>query len=569
MFNIKAKISIVHSYNLFIPQTYSTLNMPVVTFDYNDFINVFGHKISKKELIERLPMIGADLDKVEGDEISMEFFPDRPDLASVEGIARASRAFFDFETGLEKYDIKKSDISINVEHSVKKVRPYVVTALVKNINMTDELIKSLMELQEKLHLGLGRNRKKVAIGVHNFEPVEPPFTYKAVDPDSVQFIPLNKVDSMTMTEILKNHEKGIDYAFVLEGFDKHPLIVDKNNNVLSYPPIINGTLTEVTPFTTDLFIDVTGTDQKAINYALNIIVTSLAERGGQIYSTTVDDQGKSYITPNLEPTKRKLSVDYVNKILGTELNEKQIISCLKKMGYNAISTKKGAIEVHIPSWRADILHEIDLVEDVAIGYGFDKFKTEFPKDLTFGKTLPKQQIYEALRDIMIGLGFNEVTTFTISNEVDEYEKIGLKETERAEIENPITEEYTCLRTGLIPSLLKILNENRHHALPQQIFELGVIVDKTFKNRRHLGFVKIDAKANFTECKSYAEAIMRDTGKTYNINSKDHPGFIKGRCATLTVDNKEIGYFGELHPKTITNFELEHPIIAFELWADQL
>ena len=543
--------------------------MPIVTFDYNDFINILGYKIPKNELVEKLPMIGADLDKVEDDEISIEFFPDRPDLTSVEGIARASRTFFDFKTGLQKYDIKKSDVMINVEPSVKKVRPYVVTALVKNVTMTDELISSLMELQEKLHLGIGRNRKKVAIGVHNFEPVEPPFTYRAVDPNSVQFVPLNKVESMTMAEILKKHEKGVDYAFVLEGFDKHPLIVDKNNNVLSYPPIINGTLTEVTPFTTDLFIDVTGTDQKAINYALNIIVTALAERGGQIYTTTVKDGSKTCTTPNLKPTKRELKTSYVNKILGTKMNEKQIIICLKRMGFNATSSKKDTLDVEIPAWRADILHEIDLVEDVAVGYGFNKFDVEFPSALTFGKEIPKTKLYDVLRTTMIGLGFNEVTTFTISNERDEFNKIGLKLGDRVQIENPIAEDYTCLRVGLIPSLLKILNENRHHSLPQQIFELGIVVDKAFKNRHHLGFVKIDAKANFTECKSYAEAVLRELGKTYQIKAKEHSGFIKGRCAKIQIDNKEIGYFGELHPKTITNFELEHPIIAFELWADQL
>lgn len=542
--------------------------MPVVTFDYNDFVNILGHKIPKKELVEKLPMIGADFDQLEDDEISMEFFPDRPDLTSVEGIARAARAFFNFKTGLQKYDIKKSDITIKVEQSVKKVRPFVVTALVKNVTMTDELISSLMELQEKLHLGLGRNRKKVAIGVHNFEPVEPPFTYKAVDPDSVQFIPLNKTESMTMTEILEKHEKGVDYAFVLEGFDRHPLIVDKNNNVLSYPPIINGTLTEVTPFTTDLFIDVTGTDQKAINYALNIIVTALAERGGQIYSTTVKDGSNTYVTPDLKPNKRKLRTSYVNKILGTKMNEKQIITYLMKMGFDA-TPKKNSTEVEIPAWRADILHEIDLVEDVAIGFGFDKFGVEFPSELTFGKELPKTKLYDALRSTMIGLGFNEVTTFTISNEKDEFDKMGLKPSDRAQIENPITEEYTCLRVGLIPSLLKILNQNKHHSLPQQIFELGVIVDKTFKNRWHLGFVKIGAKANFTECKSYAESVLRELGKTYQIKATGHPAFIKGRCAEIRIGNKKIGYFGELHPKTITNFELEHPIIALELWADQL
>ena len=540
--------------------------MPVVTFDYNDFLNIFRYKISKEELIEKLPMIGADVDKVEDNEISIEFFPNRPDLTSVEGIARASRSFFELETGLKKYDIKKSDIEMFVDPSVKKVRPFVVTALVKNITMTDELIKSLMDLQEKLHLGIGRDRKKVAIGVHDFEAVKPPFTYKAVDPDSVEFIPLNKSDSMSLREILKHHEKGIIYAHILEGFDKHPLIVDTNNNVLSYPPIINGTLTEVTPFTKNLFIDVTGTDKKAINYVLNIITTALAERGGEIFSTVLKDDNKTYVTPDFNTTKMKLDLNYINWILGTKMSEKDVISSLKKMGYNAFEDGLKII-VEIPAWRADILHDIDIVEDVAVGYGYDKFETDFPKALTFGRTLPNYELYEIFRKIMIGLGFNEVTTFTISNEKDEFIKMGLDISNRVEIDNPIGEEYSCLRTSLIPSLLKILDENKHHPLPQQIFELGIVVYKDYKNQNNLAFVKIDAKASFTECKSFVDAIMRDSGMKYEINDFVHPGFVKGRCALIINKNKKIGIFGELHPKTITNFELEHPVITFEINID--
>ena len=540
--------------------------MPVVTFSYNDFINLLGYKITKDKLIEKLPLIGADLDKVEGDDISIEFFPNRPDLASVEGIARASKAFFDFETGIKKYEVKKSDIITNVDPSIKNVRPYVVTALVKNVTMSDELISSLMELQEKLHGGLGRDRKKLAIGVHNFEPVEPPFIYKAVDPDAVEFVPLNEFESMTLKEILEKHDKGTAYAHLLKDYDKHPLILDKYNNVLSYPPIINGALTQVTPFTTDLFIDVTGWDFKAINYALNIVVTALAERGGQIYSTTVKDKSKTYIVPDLKPKEMSLTVDYTNKILGTKMNANKIINCLKKMGYDASIKNNKEIKILIPSWRADILHEIDLIEDVSIGYGYDKFDTEFPTALTFGKTLPMFNIYEGLRQIMIGLGFNEVTTFTISNHIDEFEKLGLEKTKSVEIKNPIGEEYSILRISLIPSLLKILRENRHHSLPQQIFELGIVTDKNYKNQHHLGFLKIGAKSNFTECKSLIDAVMRDSGIKYNIKNKDHPAFVNGRCAAVLINNQEIGLFGELHPKTITEFDLEYPIIAFEMKA---
>jgi phenylalanyl-tRNA synthetase beta chain len=543
--------------------------MPVVTFDYNDYINLLGYEISKDELLERLPMIGADLDKVQGDEISFEFFPNRPDLTSVEGIARASRAFFGFEKGMKTYPIENSNIVMNVDPSVNVVRPYVVTALVKNITMSDEFIASLMDMQEKLHFGLGRNRKKVAIGVHNFDTVQPPFTYKGVDPGSVQFVPLAKVESMTLRDILKKHEKGIDYAHLLDGFDVYPLIVDAKNNVLSFPPIINGILTEVTPFTENLFIDITGLDKKAIHCALNIVTTALAERGGKIFTTTVKYTDKSEITPDLSPTKKDLSADYVNKILGTNMKTDEITECLLKMGYKTNIGDSHKISVEVPAWRTDILHDIDLVEDVAVGYGYDRFNIDFPKTLTFGKVLPRNHLYEAIRTVMIGLGFNEVTTFTLSNERDEFTKMGLKLGNRTEIANPIGEDYSCLRLSLIPSMLKLLAENRHHPLPQQIYEVGIVADEKFKNTYHTAGIKIDAKANFTECKSIIEAIFRDLGLDYKISEKNHPAFVQGRSATVLIKDKERGYFGEIHPKTITSFELEHPIVAFEIHADGL
>jgi len=545
--------------------------MPVVTFDYNDFISLLGYDISKQALIDRLPMIGADFDKEEDDQISIEFFPDRPDLSSVEGIARAARAFFGFEPGLQTYEIQSSDVKVIVDQSVKNVRPFVQCALVKNVTMTDELISSLMDLQEKLHFGVGRNRKKVAIGVHNYEPVQPPFTYKAVEPNSVQFVPLAKYESMTMKDILIKHEKGTAYAHLLDGFETYPLIVDANNNVLSFPPIINGSLTEVTPFTTEIFVDVTGTSPFAIQYALHIVTTALAERGGQIYTTTIQDADETLITPNLTPTTRTLSVSYVNRILGTTLDTTQIDSCLRKMGYESTAISKEVLEVKIPRWRADILHEIDLIEDVAIGFGYDMFKKDIPTALTFGKRLPNQAFYDKIRMALIGFGFNEVTTFTISNDNDEFRKLGLPVGKRVEIQNPIGEEYSCLRVGLLPALLKILAENKHYSLPQQIFELGLVVDENNKNTYHLSGIRSSAKANFSESKSLVQGLMRELG-IYDVEivEKNHPAFVEGRCAAVSHKKQgELGFFGELHPKTITNFTLEHPIIAFEFMVSTL
>jgi phenylalanyl-tRNA synthetase beta chain len=347
------------------------------------------------------------------------------------------------------------------------------------------------------------------------------------------------------------------------------LIVDAHNNVLSFPPIINGSLTEVTPSTKEIFIDVTGTDKKAINSALNIVTTALAERGGKIYQTTVHDEGKKIWTPDFTPLKKQLSVSSVNRVLGTMLTEKDVILCLKKMGHDAVETNAGTIQVGIAAWRSDILHEVDLIEDVAVGYGFDRFETDVPTALTFGRTLPHQRLIEGLRSIMIGVGFNEVTTFVISNQKDEFGRMGLEKGTMVEVENPIGEDYSGLRVSLLPSLLKLLRENRHHSLPQQIFEVGVVVDAQAKNRCHVAGLKIDAKANFTECKSLVEHLLRECGQKPVIKERFHSAFIEGRCAAIMKKESEIGVFGELHPKTIQAFHLEHPIIAFELNADLL
>lgn len=543
--------------------------MPIITFNYQDFLQLLGHKLEKNTFLNEIPLLGSEIERIEGDEVSIEVFPNRPDLTSVEGLARAARAFFGFEPGLKKYSINKSEVVTTVHSSVSQVRPFIVTALIEDITMSDELIASLMDLQEKLHFGLGRNRRKVAIGVHDFDQVKPPFTYKAVDPTSVRFIPLADTREMDLGEILRKHPKGIDYAHLLQGKEKYPLLVDSQENVLSFPPIINGVLTEVTPFTRNIFIDVTGTDRVAIQTALTIVSLALVERGGKLYSTTIKEGKKEFLLPDLTPSKKTLSLTYVRTILGMNFSTKDVEKSLHRMGYETKPVDKEHIKVSIPAWRADILHEIDLVEDVAIGYGFDKFPVDSPKAMTYGKPLKRSMLYENARTSMIGLGFNEVTTLSLSNEKDEFIKLGMKKTKVVEIKNPIGEDYTCLRTHLLPSLLRIGRENKHHPLPQQIFEVGYVANSEAKNEMHVAALTIDAKANFTACKSLVEAFARDMGMKIRFERETHPAFIQGRCASILHENEKIGVFGELHPVTITAFELEHPATAFEINLDKL
>jgi phenylalanyl-tRNA synthetase beta chain len=541
--------------------------MPVISIEYDDLIDLLGTKVEMEKLIEIIPMMGADIERIDYTQMDIEFFPDRPDLYSVEGVARALRGYLGLEVGLKDYPIGDSDVKLIVDSTVNEVRPYIVSGLVKGVTMTDFFIQSLMDMQEKLHLTLGRKRAKMAIGVHDYKDIKPPFTYKAVDPESIQFIPLGKNETMDLEEILRKHEKGREYAWTLEGFTRYPIILDDNNEVLSFPPIINGILTMVTEDTKDLFLDLTGTDMIAINHALNIISTALAERGGKIEKVEVVYPDKSLKTPNLEPTKMDLELGYVNAMLGTKMSLDETAKHLEKMRFGVEIGEQG-ISTLIPTYRGDILHPIDLVEDVAISYGYMRFEPELPKTMTFGKSMEIIDFCDRLRTIMVGLGFNEVMTLTLSNEKEQFEKMNLEISERAIAKNPLTEEHTCLRVSLLPSLLSTLRANRHRDLPQRIFEVGITVPKE-KNAHKLAGVSIHSKASFTEVKSLVEGILRAIGLQYEINPFSHTSFIDGRCATVICNDDSIGIFGELHPQVITNFDLSSPINAFELDVEEM
>lgn len=539
--------------------------MPVITFKYEDLTGLIGKKVDKNALLQKIPMIGAEIDKVEGESISVEFFPDRPDLLSVEGLARAMRSFLGIEKGMKKYDVAPPSISLEIDDSVNEVRPFVSAAVVRDVRMSEDFIVSMMELQEKLHFSIGKDRKKMAIGLHNFDAVTPPFTYRAVKPDEISFVPLGETVEMNLDEILQKHDKGIKYAHLVEKFDKYPVIIDSNKHVLSFPPIINGELTAVDLFTENLFVDVTGTDANAVDSALNIIATAIAERGGKLEMVKVIGN-EVRNTPDLSPSHVKVDLDYASKILGFDI-KKHAADALEKMGLDA-RVKGKVIEVDIPAWRVDILHPIDIVEDMAIGYGYDKISPELPKSMTFGESLSSNKIHET----MIGLGFNEVLTISLSNEEEQFEKMNLKPREVVSIENPISSKHSCIRVSLLPSLMEILSKNRHNELPQMIYEVGEIVeiiDGVPLNKTMVSGVKIDAKTGFTECKSIVEALLRNMGIKADIEEKKSGAFIDGRCASLLKDEKPIGYFGEVHPSVISNFELEYPAIAFEIYADEL
>ncbi len=530
--------------------------MPVITSYYDDLEELSG--IDKDTIIRRIPMMGCDIERIEEDHVDIEFFPNRPDLYSTEGVARALKGFLDVETGIREFKVTSSGIKISKDKEIKNIRPYLACAVIRGMKFNSRSIESLMALQESLHWAVGRNRRKVSIGVHDLSGIKPPFRYIAQQPD-FKFTPLDFTEPMTMREILEKHPKGIKFAYILEKFDKYPLILDAEDNVLSFPPIINGELTRVTEDTTDLFIEVTGIDP-AVSVALNIVASSLAERGGRIESVTIDGRIE---TPQLEPGLMKLKSSEVKELLGLKLTDEEIIHCLEKMRYGARVSGK-TIEVSVPAYRADILHNWDLIEDIAIGYGFDKIKPELPSTSTAGRAHRISKLRDSIREIMVGLGYFEVMPFTLTNEHVQFEMMLREKTNSVtHILYPISEDHTIVRPTLLPDLMEILAINRHRELPQRIFEVGEAVVNC-RTEQRLGAVAIHPQANFTEIQAVVDAVLRERRIAYEVSESNDPAFIEGRRADIIINGEKTGVFGEIHPGVISNFGLEHPIIGFEL-----
>jgi phenylalanyl-tRNA synthetase beta chain len=556
--------------------------MPVINFSYEYFNQVLGREIPKDQLIDMLPMIGSDIENYDDEMIKVEFFPNRPDYYSVEGITRTVKGFLKIEEGLPDYSVSKSGVSMTVDPELSKIRPYTSCCIIEGISLDENKLKGLMDFQENLHWVLGRDRKKVAIGIHNLDVLKPPFLYKAAKPDEYSFVALETSQSMTLQEILEDHKKGTKYAHLIDKFDKYPLIIDSKDNILSMPPIINGELTKLTENTVNVFIDVTGTDERAVNFALNIIACSFAESGGSIKTMDVIYQDRTVETPDLTP--KKMYVDLINarKILGIELSATDVVDMLQRVRLGAKAESEDKIAVLVPAYRIDILHEVDIIENIAIGHCIRKIKAELPKVATVAYPDISKTFENRLREIMIGMGFYEVMSLMLTSEKEHYSNMRLDNDEHVMVAQPISQDRTMIRKSLLNGLMEFLEDNKHEELPQKIFEVGDVayIDPNTETGtvilKKISCAVTHSNANFTEIKSITDSFVSNIGLKMKIEPSNHPSFIKGRCAAfkgVSEDNNGNvndskgsvkGFFGEIDPEVITNFELEYPVVAFEI-----
>jgi phenylalanyl-tRNA synthetase beta chain len=499
----------------------------------------------------------------------------------VEGITRTVKGFLGIERGLPEYNLSKSGTSMVVDPELSDIRPYTACCIVEGISLDENKLKGLMDFQEDLHWVLGRDRKKVAIGIHNLDVIKPPFKYRAAEPDKFSFVPLETTEELNLNEILEDHKKGKKYAHLMDKFDKYPLITDSKDNILSMPPIINGELTKLTEDTVNILIDVTGTDERAVNHALNIIACSFAESGGSIKTMEIVYQDRTVETPDLTPKKMHVNLLNARSILGIELSANDVVDMLSRVRLGADAESEDRVAVQVPAYRIDILHEVDIIENIAIGYCFRKIMPELPEVATVAYPDIARTFENRVREIMIGMGFYEVMSLMLTSESQHYASMKLNEDEHVMVAQPISQDRTMIRKSLINGLMEFLEDNKHEELPQKIFEVGDVAYIDPETETGTRIVKkiacavTHSNANFTEIKSITDSFISNIGLKMKLEPFNHPSFIKGRCATfkgvLREDDENgdttgsvIGFFGELDPEVITNFDLEYPVVGFEI-----
>ncbi len=536
----------------------------MVTVDVSrpELEDLLGESRPFPALLDAIVMMGASLERQDGQTATVETFPSRPDLYSVEGIARALRGYLGLEAGPVAYPAVASGIAFTIDPGLSDIRPHAAGGVVRGVELDDAVLRSLVALQENLHATIGRRRRKVAIGIHDLRRVTPPFRYVAADPEGIRFTPLGAAREMTPAEILRDHEKGREYGAILANAARVPLILDAKGVVLSFPPVINGIASQLTSDTRDLFIDVTGTDLAAVSGVLTILATSLAERGGTIQTVETRAPHRTWASPNLERHIRIVDVSEANELLGLALTSEEAIGLLRRMRYDA-HAQGPKLAVEVPPYRVDILHAWDVYEDIGIAYGYDRIPRTLPLRQTIGEPQAMNEFTATLRDLLIGYGYQEVLSLILTSPREP-----LRAPAGSGLANPIQEEYCALRTSLLPSLLGILKLNVHRDLPQRIFEVGDVVVSA-RNVRRLAGVSLHPRASFTESKSLALSLLRDLGISARVEPAQDENFVPGRYASAIADGKSVGTFGELHPRVLEAYGLGHPAVAFEFDATTL
>jgi len=553
-----------------------------VQFSLTDLEGLLGKTVSRDRdgLNEIFAFVKGDVESLDGDAVSIEVKDsNRPDIWSVEGIARALKGYLRVGRIKQITVAGRSNLNVVVDRRVKPIRPFISTAIVKGLQPTDEALKSWINLQEKLDQTYGRKRKRASIGFYQADLIQSPLSYTVANPDIITFAPLGSEEKQSLREIVSTHPKGSEYGEIISQFESWPVLVDGADNVLSLPPVINSNdLGRITTGTRNILVEVTGTNAETVHNTLKIVVSSLAERGGRIYScleTYPYGTPRRLVSPDLSPTATSLRLSHINKLLGTSVRLREASRFVERAGYRVRRATGDTIQLEIPCYRTDIMHSVDMVEDIAIAMDINKLKPEWPRIWTVGNLAKETDENESVAEIMIGLGFQEVLTYALTSPVVVSNNVPSSQGKLVELLNPRMTTHTVLRNWLLPSLLETLSHNTHVDYPQRIFEIGPCIGRRenethpIQETRRLATVTIHANAGFTEIRSSLDTLAKNKGRSFQIKETEHPSFLSGRCGAIISDGREVGVIGEVNPRVIKSWGLNLPAAAFEVEMSKL
>ncbi|WP_435360241.1 phenylalanine--tRNA ligase subunit beta [Haloarchaeobius sp. DFWS5] len=587
--------------------------MPVVDVDPDELRRLTGHdEKSDEELKDDMFALGLEYEgETEDEKFQLEFAPDRLDRLSVEGVARSLRYQYGDDRGVYVPKTNDADWTIRVDESVPDERPYVTGAVARGVNLSEEGLDSLIQLQEKLHATMGRKRAKGAIGIHDLTMLKGAaagdgetghsIEYVGVDPDGDRFVPLDSDKELTPEEVLDEHPTGETYADLVRGYERYPAIYD-DIGLFSFPPVINGRRTEVSTDSRDLFIEMTGTDQWTIDKMCNIVCYALDARGATIEEVTVDypdaaiyadeevelvDPGVDLVRPDFSTSDKHVRHTRVETLLGVSLDPDEVVDLLERAGLDA---EKGEDEegelrydVDVPPYRVDVLHPLDIVDDIGRAYGFNELEPRYPEVGTVGGRHERTGLEDAVRDQLVGLGFEDMLNFHMISESENYDRLQLDyETDDClgaqppvSITEPYSEDYTMLRSWALPSLMMVLSNNTHRSYPQDVAEVGLAAyydeaeNSSVNERRTVAGALARHDASYEDAKARLQALARNFDVELETPPTEHPSFIDGRTADVVIDGETAGVIGEVHPAVLVEHDLELPVAAFEFELDAL
>lgn len=509
----------------------------------------------------------------------------RPDLWTTAGLARQLRTHRtkkapDYPFFVPLGESRHAKYAVEVDESVRTVRPYLAGFVARGVPITDSMLKELIQAQEKLTWNYGRKRKTVSIGLYRPSIISWPVHFRGADPDKASFIPLQETRIMTLRQILAEHPKGKEYGSILQNEPVHPLLLDNKDRVLSYPPIINSAdLGAVLVGDDELFIEVTGSDYPSVTITSSILACDLADMGFSIENVEVKYPydtpfGRNIVFPAYFQEALKIHIGQVRKLLGLDMSVEEAKAAIESMGSKA-EVAGEFIEVRPAGYRNDFLHPVDIIEDVLIGIGMENFPPEKPRDFTIGRLSPIEQFSRKAKLTLIGSGYQEMIYNYLGSRRDYVDKMNIPASTVVKITNPMSENFEYLRNSPLPGLLGTESISVKAPYPHRTFEVGKVAVKDeaenygIATRQYLGFLNTHAQADYNESASHMATLMYYLGKEYSVKEASDPRFIPGRQAEVWHEGTKIGVFGEVHPAILEAFGIAMPCAGGEIDLDIL